>query len=594
MGDFSALNKYVGEIDENIILSKNEEILLLKNLEILSEHQIEFSYLNEDICELILSIPLTPNSSLVSKFREINFQDLIEMSKDISTPRKLKIYNEFVDFIFSEFNIKRKERYSIEDESLENSLPIHKKIDNNNNDSLNFDSLIFTKLDRFDYEEDLAYKLQKYQVSCDYNYTKSPTKIGVKNFILYFNQRLQYFTQLLSSRITLDNVVRINQLKELYETNTQVSLIGLVSDFQVTKNGHHIVTLEDKSGQIKCFVNKDNQELIEKIKILCLDEGIGILGKVGKGIIWTEDIIIPSPPNSKELKKIQNEEESYIVCTSDLHMGAHVFQDEAFSKFLDFLNSNTQNEKLNEIAKKIKYLFIPGDLIEGIGIYPGQGEDARILSTEKQYHEVARWLSQVPKHIAMIIIPGNHDTDRLSEPQPPIPYDKAYAVYNLENALIFSNPSQVTIFNQDSSGGLTAYSYHGGSYFYYASEIQSLREKGGAKVPEEVVKFLLEKRHIAPSHGSTLYIPDTQEDPLIIKRMPDLFLTGHTHKLSIANYKGCTIISGGCWVEMSDYQEKMGMFPDIGKCILVNAKTRKPKLINFYTEEHKKNNNSEE
>ena len=583
MGDFSAILKYVEEVDENIILSKDEEILLLKHLEILNEHNIKFSYLNQELCELIILTNLDSKSKSIMKYKEINFDDLIGMSKDISTPRKLKIYNQFIDFIFSEFNIQRKQKQSIDDESLENSSSssLKEKL------HLKVDTSLFIKLEKFNYEEDLKFKLEKYNVSCDFNYTKPPGKIGVKNFMLYFNQRLKYFTELLSSRITLDNVVRINQLKELYETNTQVSLIGLVSDFQVTKNGHHIVTIEDKSGQIKCFVNKDNQELIEKIKILCLDEGIGILGKVGKEIIWTDDIIIPSPPNGKELKKIQDEE-SYIVCTSDLHLGAHVFQDEAFSKFLDFLNSNTQNEKLNEIAKKIKYLFIPGDLIEGIGIYPGQGEDARILSTEKQYHEVARWLSQVPKHIAMIIIPGNHDTDRLSEPQPPIPYEKAYAVYNLENALIFSNPSLVTIFNQDSSGGLSSYSYHGGSYFYYANEIQYLREKGGAKAPEEVVKFLLEKRHIAPSHGSTLYIPDTQEDPLIIKKMPDLFLTGHTHKLSIANYKGCTIISGGCWVEMSDYQEKMGMFPDVGKCVLINAKTRKPKLINFYTEEHKK------
>jgi len=68
----------------------------------------------------------------------------------------------------------------------------------------------------------------------------------------------------------------------------------------------------------------------------------------------------------------------------------------------------------------------------------------------------------------------------------------------------------------------------------------------------------------------------------VIERMPDFFITGHTHKLDISNYKGCTIASCGCWVEMSDYQEKMGMYPDIGKCILINMKTRKPHILNFY------------
>lgn len=301
MGDFSAIQKYVQEVDENIILSKNEEILLLKHLEILTQHDILFSYLNQDLCELILLTDIKNNPKYISKYKEINFNDLIEMSKDISTPRKLKIYNQFVDFIFSEFNLQRKQKQSIDDESLEDSSSSSSKKE------LNFkvNSSIFTKLDKFDYEEDLVYKLNRYNITCEFNYTKPPGKIGVKNFMLYFNQRLKYFTDLLSSRIALDNVVRINQLKELQDTNTQVSLIGLVSDFQVTKNGHHIISLEDKSGQVNCFVNKDNQELIEKIKILCLDEGIGIIGKVGKGIIWTDDIVIPSPPNGRELKRIE-------------------------------------------------------------------------------------------------------------------------------------------------------------------------------------------------------------------------------------------------------------------------------------------------
>lgn len=588
MSQFKSLLKYISQIDEHLILSKEEEIELLKRVEYLEQHSILFSYLNQDIAQLLLQIPNISSSDVLSKFEELNFDDLNAMAKDISTPRKLKIYNQFIDFIYSEFSIQRKQTISIDNESLENLQSTqHKRILKQNKDLTQKLKSLFIKHSNFDYQKDLEEKMQRYNITSNFNYTKEPSKIGVKNFMLYFNQRLEYFTNLLSNRISLDNVIRIQRLKELQDTNTQVSIIGLVSDFQVTKNGHHIITIEDKSGAVKCFVNKDNTELIEKIKVLCLDEGIGIVGKVGKDIIWSDDIIIPSPPLAVELKKIEDEE-SYVVCISDLHIGAHVFQDEAFSKCIDFLNANTNNESLNEIASKIKYVMIPGDLIEGIGIYPGQGKDARILSTEKQYHEVAMWLNQIPKSIAIIMIPGNHDTNRLSEPQPPIPYEKAYAVYNLENALIFSNPSIVTIFNQDTSGGLECYSYHGGSYFYYAQEIQYLREKGGAKAPEEVVKFLLEKRHIAPSHGSTLYIPDTQEDPLIIKKMPDLFFTGHTHKLSLANYKGCTIVSGGCWVEMSDYQEKMGMFPDVGKCVLINAKTRKPKIINFYTEEHKR------
>ncbi|MFW5704809.1 MAG: metallophosphoesterase, partial [Nanoarchaeota archaeon] len=274
-----------------------------------------------------------------------------------------------------------------------------------------------------------------------------------------------------------------------------------------------------------------------------------------------------------------------VVCMSDLHFGAKVFVDEAFERFLDWINGRTNSDKLNRIASKVKYILIPGDIIEGIGIYPGQGADSRVLSAELQYHEAARYLSQIPEDKCIIIIPGNHDTNRISEPQPKLPYHKAYPLYNMPNVMMMSNPSEVLLFENDPSGGLTFYQYHGGSIFYYADNIQHLRQSGGAKTPEKVIKYLLEKRHLAPSHGATLYVPDNKSDPLVIKKMPDFFLTGHTHKMSLDNYKGCTIISCGCWVEMSDYQEKMGMFPDIGKVVLVNTKTRKPNILNFYKEE---------
>ena len=84
----------------------------------------------------------------------------------------------------------------------------------------------------------------------------------------------------------------------------------------------------------------------------------------------------------------------------------------------------------------------------------------------------------------------------------------------MPNVLMLSNPAIIKLFQDDPIGGLDFFLYHGGSIFYYADKIRELREKGGAKVPEEVVAYLLEKRHLAPSHGSTLYIPDNQTDPL--------------------------------------------------------------------------------
>ena len=98
---------------------------------------------------------------------------------------------------------------------------------------------------------------------------------------------------------------------------------------------------------------------------------------------------------NKELKKTQ--QEHYVAFLSDFHFGAKVFVDEAFSKLIDFLNSKTKSEELNTLAKKIKHIFIAGDVIEGCGVYPNQGKDSRLLSSELQYLESTRWLSKIPK-----------------------------------------------------------------------------------------------------------------------------------------------------------------------------------------------------
>lgn len=554
--------------------SEEQKLRVLDKIDFLEEEGIKIIYLNDDLISVIDEIKIDDN--IKKKLKKFNWDDFLQIieEKDKDT-RKKKIYDNFITFLKTELGIIRGEKPLVEKSLVEGD---DKEKEENEN---KIDSSIFTKKDDFDIEKDQKEKISKYKVEVVFDYNEPSHKITVNDFTLYFNRRLNYFTSLLKNRVNLENIIRISKLRDLYDTNSDVSIIGLVSEVTETKKGHYMITLEDKSGEIKCFVNKDKQELVKHIGNLCLDEGIAIRGKIGNGIIWTDEIVVPSPPNTAELKKTDNEE--YVVFISDIHFGAKVFVDDAFQKFVDFLNGETNNEKLNKIAKKVKYIIVGGDIIEGIGIYPGQGMDARILSTELQYHEAARWFSQIPKDKCIIMIPGNHDTDRLSEPQPKLPYEKSYALYNMPNTIMLSNPSIVRLFEEDTAGGLEFYLYHGGSLFYYADKIQHLREKGGAKAPDEVVKFLLEKRHLAPSHGSTLYIPDSQQDPLVIKKMPDFFVVGHTHKLNISNYKGCTIVSCGCWVEMSDYQEKMGMYPDIGKCILINTKTRQPSILNFYT-----------
>lgn len=559
MSEFSKIlsKRGIEVISEVKFENTDLEISFLNKFDVILEKGIEIEFLNQDLVNIFMAVEMSEKN--IDYLNKTNWSDLREHFENHTKDKRAeRIYNDFLDYLKKEIGLVSK-----------------------------LDSDIYVKKDNFDTNLDTVEKAKKFGLDVEFDYVEPPKKITVNDFTLFFNRRLEYFTKLLRGRSTidLDTVMRISQLKDLFESNTEVTIIGLISDITETKNGHYMVSIEDKSGEIKCFVNKDKKQMISQIQNFCLDEGIGVRGKIGKDIIWTDEFIIPSPPNNMDLRSTDREE--YVVNISDIHFGAKVFVDDAFQRFLDFINGRTANEKLNRIAKKVKYIVVAGDIIEGIGIYPNQGKDARILSTELQYHEAARWISKIPQDKCIIMIPGNHDTDRLSEPQPKLPYEKAYALYNMPNVINLSNPSIVRLFSDDPCGGLRFYVYHGGSFFYYGDKIQRLREKGGMKVPNEIVKFLLEKRHLAPSHGSTLYIPDNQKDPLVIEKMPDFFITGHTHKMDVTNYKGCTIVSCGCWVEMSDYQEKMGMFPDIGKCVLINTKTRKPNILNFYQGDNK-------
>lgn len=474
--------------------TEQEKLNFIRKVQTLLDNKSCPKAINNDIAHILLNIELDKEN--LQKLKKINWDDFTNIiEKDDEDQRKHKVYENFMLFLQSEFNLLINDK-TLKDKTLTTSPEKEKE-------HINISKDIFEKKENYNIEREQLKRSQEYEVEIEFDYTEPTHKITVQDFTLYFTRRLDYFTKLLKSRVNMDNVLRISQLKDMNNSNEQVHLIGLVAEITQTKKGHYMITIEDKSASIKCFVNKDKTDLINIIKLLCLDEGIGIIGKIGDNIIWTDEIVIPSPPNATELKK--TEEEHYIAFLSDIHFGAKVFVDEAFTKFLDWINARTANEELNKIARKVKYVIIAGDIIEGIGIYPNQGKDARILSTELQYHEAARWLSQIPKHIAIIIIPGNHDTSRLSEPQPKLPYDKAYALYNMPNTIFLSNPSRINLFPKDPSTGLEFYLYHGGSIFYYADSIQQLREKGGPKAPEEVIKFLLEKdtsRHHTDRHST--------------------------------------------------------------------------------------------
>jgi len=254
---------------------------------------------------------------------------------------------------------------------------------------------------------------------------------------------------------------------------------------------------------------------------------------------------------------------------------------EQFNNFIKWINGEFGNEMQKEISKKVKYIFIAGDLIDGLGIYPGQESELNIKDIYKQYEECANLLKKIPSNISIIICPGNHDAMRLSEPQPPLYEDFAQPMFGLTNVFLVSNPSLINIHSSGDFPGFDVLIYHGYSFDYYVANIDSIRNQGGYDRADLIMKFLLKKRHLAPAYSSTLYMLGKDKDPLVIERIPDFFVTGHIHKTSVSNYRNITLICGSCWQSKTPFQEKVGHHPEPCRVPVVNLKTRKVKILKF-------------
>ncbi len=418
------------------------------------------------------------------------------------------------------------------------------------------------------------------------SYDKKSKKRTFQDFVSVFNNRFKSLSAMLKVRSELDNAISISRLYTK-KHNDRTAIIGMIFDKQYTKNNNIILSVEDTTGLCTVIVKKgdNNKELFETAENLVLDEVIGITGVLLNKAVFAEKIIFPDIPLTKELKK--QKEEEFVVLLGDTHFGSKEFMKEDFKRFLKWINKDMGNDEQKAIASKVKYIILTGDIVEGIGIYPGQENDLEITDIVKQYEEAALWLRKIPSDIQIITQSGNHDAGRLSEPQEAPFKDIAKAIWDMPNVTLVSNPAYVNLGKTDTFPGFEFLLYHGGSLIYYADNIPKIRALGGQKRSDLILKELLKKRHLAPTHKSTLYLPDADEDFLLIDIIPDFFVTGHIHRSSVSSYRNITVINASCWTKTSEEQIKRGLEPLPARIPIVNLKTRDVKIINFLSKSSK-------
>ncbi|WGI17736.1 DNA-directed DNA polymerase II small subunit [Methanonatronarchaeum sp. AMET-Sl] len=390
----------------------------------------------------------------------------------------------------------------------------------------------------------------------------------LKNFINYFNDRYSRIKKEIGKRNGMRNVRPIESIRE--GSRDSVSLVGMVNDVRDTSNGHKLILLEDRTGEVPALALKHRSDVFDDSEKVLQDEVIGVKGSLsdnGSDLFILDEIVWPDLPITTG--KPKSEGDGYIAFISDVHFGSTTFMDSAWNRFIDWLNGEVGGPEHKKTVQKIKYLCIAGDLVEGIGVYPGQKKELSTESITEQYREAARQLNRVPSHINIIISPGNHDAVRQAEPQPALD-EEIQKQFDRENLTFIGNPTTIEI------EGVEIVVYHGRSLDDLIAELPDCSYEKPANAMKEFVR----RRHLSPIYGKKTPIAPENQDYLFVDH-PDIIHCGHVHKFGVDKHKGVNLFNTGTWQKQTKFQKKKGIKPDPGRVVLYDLNNHEPKIVKF-------------
>jgi DNA polymerase II small subunit len=239
---------------------------------------------------------------------------------------------------------------------------------------------------------------------------KSYTNGEIKDLSSYFKSRYHKLKEMLSHKRELTDV---NSVKEATSLDDVVKIVGMVNEIRNTKNNHKLIELEDETGNATVLIHNENHEVFEQAERIVKDEVVGVVGSRKGSLIMASQLINPGVPRIDE--KSMN---FGTVFLSDTHIGSSTFLEDAFQRFINWVNGDFGDEEQREIANNVKYIVVAGDIVDGIGVYPSQDKELTIKDIHQQYEEAARLFGDI-SDVKIIIAPGNHDASRLASPNPP-------------------------------------------------------------------------------------------------------------------------------------------------------------------------------
>ena len=398
--------------------------------------------------------------------------------------------------------------------------------------------------------------------------TKLTSNGTMEEYVQYFQDRFKRMEKLLRQRMDVKAATPILEALKS-PAKTKMKIIGMVTEKREAKQ-QMMVTIEDLQASATILIpTKASEELHRKAQVLLSDQVICVAVSKTRGHLFlAEDIIFPEVGQKPQRRA---SEPLYAVLTSDIHVGSTKFNRDSFKRFLQWLNGQYGNDQMKEIASHVKYLLIAGDIVDGVGVFPGQARELMVKDVHRQYSLSLKLISKVPDHIEVIVSPGNHDAPRKSLPQPAISEDYMPTLQGARRIYSLGNPCTVSLHNVE------VLMYHGRSLDDIIGAVPGTDHAH----PEKAMKLLLQSRHLAPIYGGKTTIAPENRDFMVIDRVPDIFHAGHIHVMGYCSYRGVLVVNSGGWQDQTDYMAKLGLVPTPGKVPVVNLQTMETTVLSF-------------
>ena len=410
---------------------------------------------------------------------------------------------------------------------------------------------------------------EEYDIEIDV--LKDPTedlalKGDLDGFLEYFHDRYKKIEGFFRNRLDIRDVTPIREAL-MVPLKTKLKIIGIVRDKRVS--GRRLfIELEDLESSATVLISLAKESLRAAPELL-LDQIVCVdVLKYRERLFVADNLIWPDIPDREPNR---SEAPLCAALISDLHVGSKLFLKPLFKKFLKWLKRDLGPLESRNLAGRVKYIVIAGDLIDGIGVYPEQEGELEIVDLFKQYEMAAELLSDLPDYIKLIIIPGNHDAVRKSLPQPAIPEKYAEALYEDDRVMLLGNPSRVSLH------GVEVLISHGKALDDVLTQVPGL----DFHKPGRGMEILLRGRHLAPIYGATTPIAPERRDWMVIESPPDILQMGHVHIFENRKYKGTTLICSGSWQGQTSFQRRMGLVPTPGIATIVDLQTLQVVPLDF-------------